>query len=261
MRYAVLADIHANLYALERMLSVIPPGEVDAYVVAGDLVGYGPHPNECVDLIRELDCLCVAGNHDLIAVGRLQDDGVSRLARETLRWTRRVLRKDVRRYLEGLPRVAELDGGVVVAHGTLDDPTLYVREWRQAVGQLAELRDQRPDARVLILGHTHRPSAWTAAGRRLPTSRSPTALPSEPCLVNPGSLGQARAFSPRAQFLLLDLDRREATFKRLRYDVRACRRALMRAGLPANACHQRPAARRAIARTRRWWSERTDPRS
>jgi predicted phosphodiesterase len=260
MRYAVLADIHANLHALERVLSVVPPRTVDAYVVAGDLVGYGPHPNECVDVIRGLDCVCVAGNHDLIAVGRLPDDGVNQLARETLRWTRRVLREDVRRYLEGLPQVADLDGGVVVGHGTLRDPTLYVREWRQAAGQLAELREQRPDARVLILGHTHRPSAWAASGHRLRIARKPTPLSPEPCLVNPGSVGQARGFLLRAQFLLLDLERDEATFKQLRYDVRTYRRALTRAGLPPDASHQRPAARRAFARARRWWSETTDRR-
>jgi predicted phosphodiesterase len=260
MRYAVLSDIHGNLHALERVLSAVPASAVDGYVVAGDLVGYGPHPNECVDLIRALDCVCVAGNHDLIAVGKLTDDRLNRLGRETLHWTRRVLREDVRRYLERLPQVAELTGGVVIAHGTLSDPTVYVRERRQAVGQLAELRDQRPNARALVLGHTHRPSAWTASGHRLAISRKPTPLPPEPCLVNPGSVGQARALLPRAQFLLLDLERDEVTFKRVRYDVSACRQALTRAELPPDACHQRPAARRTFARARRWWSEATDPR-
>jgi predicted phosphodiesterase len=260
-RYAVLADIHANLHALESVLSVIPPGTVDGYAVAGDLVGYGPHPNECVDLIRALDCVCVVGNHDLIAVGQLPDEGINPLARETLRWTRRVLREDVRRYLANLPQVAELDGGVVVAHGALHDPTLYVREWRQAVAQVAELRDERPDARVLILGHTHRPAAWAASGHRLPISRKPIELPATPCVLNPGSVGQARALFPRAQFLLLDLERGEARFRRLRYDLRACRRDLTRAGLPPDACHQTPAARRAFAYARQRWSEATDPRS
>ena len=242
------------------MLSVIPPGTVDGYAIAGDLVGYGPHPNECVDLIRGLDCVCVVGNHDLIAIGQFPDEGINPLARETLRWTRHVLREDVRRYLASLPQVAELDGGVVVAHGALSDPTLYVREWRQAVGQLAELRDERPDAGVLILGHTHRPAAWAASGHRLPISREPTALPTKPCVVNPGSVGQARTILPRAQFLLLDLERDEVTFKRIRYDVRACRQALTRAGLPADACHQHPAARRAFAFARQWWREKTDRR-
>ncbi len=260
MKYAVLADIHGNLHALESVLHAFPAAAVDGYVVAGDLVGYGPHPNECVDIVRALDCVCVAGNHDLIALGKLPDDRLGRLARETLEWTRRELREDVRGYLERLPQVAELEGGVVVAHGTLRDPTVYVREWRQAVDQLAELRDRRPNARTLVLGHTHRPSAWTASGQRLPISRKPTPLPPEPILVNPGAVGQARAVLPRAQFLLLDLERGEVTFRRSRYDIRACRRALTRAGLPPEACHQRPAARRGFARARRWWHEATDRR-
>jgi predicted phosphodiesterase len=263
VRYAVLADIHGNLHALESVLSALPTTAVDGYIVAGDLVGYGPHPNECVDLIRALGCVCIAGNHDLIAVGKLSDGRVNRLARETLRWTQRVLRDDVRRYLQRLPRVAELDGGVVVAHGTLSDSTVYVREWWQAAKQLAELRDRRPDASVLILGHTHRPAAWSASGDPLPIRRlsaKPTPLPGGACLLNPGSVGQARAFLPRAQFLMLDLARREATFGRFRYNVDACRHALDLAGLPRDACHQRPAARRAFGRARRWWRERMSSR-
>jgi predicted phosphodiesterase len=252
--------VHANLPALEGVLRAIPPGAVDAYIVAGDLVGYGPHPNECVDLIRELDCVCVAGNHDLIAVGRLPYDGVSQLARETLGWTRSVLRDDVRRYLASLPQVADLDSGVVVAHGTLADPTVHVREWRHAVGQLGKMRDRWPAATVLILGQTHRPSGWAASGHRLPISRKPMPLPSAPCLLNPGSVGQSRAFLARAHFLLLDLERGEATFERVEYDVRACRQALAQAGMPPQACHQRPAARRALAFGRHWWKEMTERR-
>jgi hypothetical protein len=166
----------------------------------------------------------------------------------------------VRHYLESLPHVADLEGGVVVAHGTLHDPTVYVREWRQAAAELAELQNERPGARVLILGHTHRRSAWAASGRPLRISRRPTALPPEPCVLNPGAVGQARALLPRAELMVLDLERGDATFKRLRYDVSACRRALRRAGLPPDACHQRPAARRAFGRARRWWSETTRSR-
>src|SRR5437764_6702900 len=104
---------------------------VDAYICAGDLVGYGPHPNECVEVTAELSGLTVAGNHDLIALGVLSDDRCIPLARDSQRWTQDVLRDDVRAHLASLPRNVVVPG-VVVAHGSLDDPQEYVRHDAQA---------------------------------------------------------------------------------------------------------------------------------
>ena len=91
MRFAILSDIHGNLPALEAALELFARAGVDRYLCAGDLVGYGPFPNECVERIAELGAVCVAGNHDLIALGRLSDDRCIPLARNSLRWTREVL--------------------------------------------------------------------------------------------------------------------------------------------------------------------------
>ena len=88
MRFAVIADVHANLHALDAALAFVSDQDVDAYLCAGDLVGYGPFPNECVRRVRELPGRCVAGNHDLIVVDRCGDERCVPLARTSLRWTR-----------------------------------------------------------------------------------------------------------------------------------------------------------------------------
>jgi predicted phosphodiesterase len=156
VRYGVLADIHGNLHALRAVLSALGREGVDRYLIAGDLVGYGPHPNECVELVAGLDAVCIAGNHDLIALGRLSDDRCPELARRSLRWTRGVLADDARHFLNSLPLRATAPGGIVMAHGSLDDPQEYTRKPRQAAAQLSRLSQNGWDAHILLLGHTHR---------------------------------------------------------------------------------------------------------
>ena len=102
-RLGVVSDIHANLHALDAALEFLATQELDGYLCAGDLVGYGPLPNECINRMLDLPVACVAGNHDLIALGRLGDDRCIPLARDSLRWTRSVLDDDARARLEALP--------------------------------------------------------------------------------------------------------------------------------------------------------------
>lgn len=248
MRYGVIADVHGNLDALRPVLRAIDCENVDGYLVAGDLVGYGPHPNECVAAVAELAATCVAGNHDLIALGILSDDRCIELARHSLRWTRQILGADERAFLAALPRVATAPGGVRVAHGALDDPQEYTTAAGQALAQLDRLDD---GDRALVLGHTHRTLAYTRSAGRLPT-RGATALPpGETVLLNPGAVGQSRELRVRARFAVLDLDARQARFFAIPYDVGACRSALRRVGLSPRSCHLRPSLPRAAVRALR----------
>src|SRR5215213_5988228 len=216
MRIGLFADVHANLPALEAALAVLERERVDAYVCAGDLVGYGPHPNETVARVRELDPCCVAGNHDLMALGRLSTDRADALARRTLAWTVERLDDDARRYLEALPRVARTAGGrVAVAHGTLADASEYVRSAEQAHAALSALARELPGAELLVLGHTHTPSAHgersgDLRGRRARVVRAPAG---ERWLVNPGSVGQPREWRRLVRCAVLDLDRGEVHFQ------------------------------------------------
>lgn len=251
MRYGVIADVHGNLDALRPVLRAIDCENVDGYLVAGDLVGYGPHPNECVAAVAELAATCVAGNHDLIALGILSDDRCIELARHSLRWTRQILGADERAFLAALPRVATAPGGVRVAHGALDDPQEYTTAAGQALAQLAQLDRLDDGDRALVLGHTHRTLAYTRSAGRLPT-RGATALPpGEAVLLNPGAVGQSRELRVRARFAVLDLDARQARFFAIPYDVGACRSALRRVGLSPRSCHLRPSLPRAAVRALR----------
>jgi putative phosphoesterase len=230
MKVGVLADVHANLPALEAALSALRERGAEAWICAGDLVGYGPHPNECVARVAELGATCVAGNHDLIALGRLPPDRCIALARRTLEWTRAVLSADARTYLEGLPVTAEL-GGVLVAHGSLDDPEEYVARRSRA---LAELARAPREARALVLGHTHRTLVAVAGDGRL--------------VLNPGAVGQSRDLLVRARCAVLDTEWLRVERLSLRYDADRTRSDLVRAGLPPAAVHLRPSLPRSLAR-------------
>src|SRR6478735_5391674 len=104
MRIGLISDVHANLFALRAAVARLRAEGVDAWVCAGDLVGYGPHPNECVETVAELDPTIVAGNHELMLLGDLPDTRAGWLARRSIAWTREVVQLDVRSYLAALPR-------------------------------------------------------------------------------------------------------------------------------------------------------------
>jgi predicted phosphodiesterase len=260
MRLGVFADVHGNLHALDATLAFLAGQDVDGYLCAGDLVGYGPFPNECARRVAELGALCVAGNHDLMAIDELSDEGCVAVARTTMRWTRSVLDDDVRALLAALPLDARRDG-IAVHHGAIGDPTQYVLDEPQALACLQALPAAEPGAGVLVLGHTHHPMGVALRrGMLLHDAEGTVALAGdEPILLNPGAVGQSRTRDPRARALVLYLTERVARFHALEYDVAGCRRALRDRGLPEEACHlRRPrweralgAAKRRVARARR----------
>jgi diadenosine tetraphosphatase ApaH/serine/threonine PP2A family protein phosphatase len=245
VRLGVVADVHANLPALEAALAAL--SGVDALVCAGDLVGYGAQPNECVALLREAGARCVMGNHDLMALGD-DDHGVTdELVLTTMAYTRRALDDRGRAFLAQLPAGLELGDDVVVAHGAPGDPWHYVRAPGDAAAQLARIP---PSARVLLVGHTHRPLAVDDAAR----TAEPTevALGDARWLLNPGAVGQSRERELHARALELDLAAGSARFHVVTYDVERARAALRAAGLPEEALHRySPRWRRALRRALR----------
>ena len=249
MRYGIIADVHANAHALDAVLAFLSDQHVDRYLCAGDLVGYGPMPNECVRRVVTLPGHCIAGNHDLIALDRLSDDRCIPLAKASLRWTRQVLDDDVRALLEKLPLGATVDG-IALHHGSPSDPQEYVITETQARACLDQLHRTAPSARILVLGHTHRPLAVARRrGRLLAATTGEIELPADDVvLLNPGAVGQSRSADPRARVIVLDPAARIAAFHAVDYDVASCRRALRQHGLPARSCHLRPSLRTAAMR-------------
>jgi predicted phosphodiesterase len=241
MRYGVISDVHANLHALDAVLGFLSTQQIDGYLCAGDLVGYGPLPNECVSRVRGLGGPCVAGNHDLIVLDRLSDERCIPLARASLRWTRTVLDHQSRAFLESLPlRTTTAD--VALAHGSLLDPQAYVVTEAQALACLHDVGRVAPGASVVMLGHTHRPMAvGLCSGALLHGSTGSVSLPpGEAVVLNPGAVGQSRSSDPRARVMVLDTEARVAAFHAVSYDVNGCRRALAERGLPPTSCHLAP---------------------
>lgn len=254
MRYGVLSDVHANLGALRAAVARLREAGVDELVCAGDLVGYGPFPNETVEEVRELGVRCVAGNHDLVVTGRLDPGRTGAWARRTLEWTVGVLSDGARAFLSALPPRLDL-GAVVVAHGSLADPEEYLDRPSRIAPQLDRLATEHPSARMLVVGHTHRALACSEDGKVARAGRpGRVALGEDRWLLNPGSVGQPRAWRPGARAMVLDLDARTAELLVVRYDVDACRRALRERGLPEGGCHARPRLRSALGQA---WRERT----
>jgi len=224
VRIALLADVHANLPALEAVLADAARRRADAIWSLGDLTGYGAEPEEVVALARRRSAVTILGNCDrqaLVAGGRvpgaLPDDVEKRLA---FRFAFRSLSAASRRFLEGLPEEARLELGgraFLLTHASPADREEQVgaATSRTRLGELAELAG----ADVVLCGHTHRPLLREAAGV---------------LFVNPGSVGRPDDGDPRAGYALLDVRRGRVAVehRRLRYDVEAAVRAVRERGLP-----------------------------
>ena len=242
MRYGVLSDVHGNLHALQAVVADLREHGVDRWLCTGDVIGYGPFPNECVDLLASLGATVVAGNHELIVLGALPGRSSPRACRSHA-WTRDLLRDDVREHLARLPRRTQVDDALVLAHGSLDDAEEYVATPAQADAQLAELARQYPQAHVLLLGHTHRQQVHSDVLGPLALRPATLALAAgHRHLVNAGSVGQSRQWEvlPRAAAAVVDLEARTLVLRRCPYDLAGAVLALRRSGLPYRSLHSPP---------------------
>lgn len=251
MRYAVLADVHANLEALEAVLGEVARCRVDRIIGLGDFVGYHANPNECLDLLRKSGMEAVAGNHDLVAVGRATADLFSRRARQAIDWTTGRVEPEHRQYLSALPEVAIVDGDFVICHGSLRSPHQYVTSAAQAIEVFHDLRDRYGSRRLCFFGQTHRPIVYRWDGMEAPVvealrGNEVNLEASRWYAINPGSVGQSRDGDPRASFLVYDSAARQIRFHRVEYDYEACRRKVLAAGLVADRDRRSRIVRRVL---------------
>jgi predicted phosphodiesterase len=231
MRVAVISDVHGNLAALDAVLAAIDVDPVDAVWCLGDIVGYGPQPNECCDLVRRRADLSLCGNHDLAVRGTLDLAEFSGDAAVAAEWTQSVLRDDALEWLNGLVPLGGTDG-VALFHGSARDPVWeYVLSDESAVATLLMTSEQ-----VVLVGHSHVALQIALRGTELEggLARGGTVLGLGEArwLLNPGSVGQPRDGDPDAAYLVLDLEARTATYRRVPYDVARTQTAMREAGLP-----------------------------
>jgi predicted phosphodiesterase len=231
MRVAVISDVHANLAALESVLAALDTDPVDAVWCLGDVVGYGPSPNECCDLVRTRASVVLCGNHDLAVRGTLDLAEFTGDAGVAARWTQTVLRDDVREWLDGLAPLGTADG-VALFHGSARDPVWeYVLSDDAAAATLLATSEQ-----IVLVGHSHVALQVALRGTELEGGLAPggtvLGLGEARWLLNPGSVGQPRDGDPDAAYLVLDLEARTATFRRVAYDVTRTQEAMRDAALP-----------------------------
>jgi predicted phosphodiesterase len=238
MRYLILSDIHSNADALRAVLGVLRRKRFERFVVLGDLVGYGPSPNQVIDLVRGLgpQTVLLRGNHDKVVAGIEPGDDFNHTARLAATWNERRLTAANRRFLVELPTgPLALAPGVLVCHGSPLDEDSYLLSAFDALDVF-----EQSAFRVAFFGHTHVPMFFASDGQRVRVARvvdDRFALPLEPgwrYLINPGSIGQPRDRDARASFALFDAGREEVTWRRIPYSAERTRRKVLKAGLPSS---------------------------
>jgi diadenosine tetraphosphatase ApaH/serine/threonine PP2A family protein phosphatase len=245
MRFAIISDIHANVDALSAVLADITKSGVDQVLCLGDLVGYNAFPCETLALLRDAGVRSIHGNHDLMALARLPDDGCGALGRKAIQWTRRVLTEDDWWYLAGLP--AELrEQDVLCVHSAPGDPLVRLRHSDQFRSEAEALIESEAGISVCCTGHMHRQQVVivTHDGAVKRGGGVNAELPRDAIsFVNPGSVGQPRDNDPRAAYALFDADTRRVSFRRVPYDRSRLLRQNRKVGLLPPSKLQRMAAR------------------
>ncbi|HXH63702.1 MAG TPA: metallophosphoesterase family protein [Gemmatimonadales bacterium] len=238
MRIGLLADLHANDAALRAVLDHLAADGVREIVCLGDLVGYHARMHETLALVRERQIPSVAGNHDLMAIGRLPMDGCGRIARGAITWTRNELTAEEWDYLETLPAKIRLWHGIACMHARPGNPVTRLvtpEDFRTAAERL---RLDDGGLRICCLSHTYGQQAVSivAPGATVPHLGPEVRLPRGAfTFINPGSVGRSRDGDPRAAFAVIDTSRWSVSFRRVAYDATNVRPAEVPRRQPSRA--------------------------
>jgi len=230
MRIAVLSDVHGNLPALEAVLEALKP--YDAVYQLGDVVGYGPQPDEVVARLAAEKAIGVRGNHDSAAIGELETDAFNDEARAAVEWTAERIRPETRQWLSALP-LRSIDEPFTLVHGSPRDPTWeYVYSAAIARANLSAFQTDH-----CLVGHTHIPLVFRerrsgSVESVITNAETTMALDGARLIINPGSVGQPRDGDPRASAILLDTEARSLEWRRVEYPIAQVQRLMRSLNLP-----------------------------
>ena len=230
MRYAVISDVHANLEALETVFKDIKKRDVDEILFLGDAVGYGPNPNECLDLLKKNCKILLAGNHDWAAIGLTDIQYFNEYAKAAILWTREVLTPDSRRLIKSLPVTKDIKKeNLLLVHSTPKEPEAWhylLTLWD------AEINFHFFSHRICMIGHSHLPFVIerVPSGEMITHKHEAHLGKHERYIINAGSVGQPRDRDPRTCYALFGDDALE--FVRLEYAIEKTQKKMHDAGLP-----------------------------
>jgi len=231
----IFSDIHGNFEALKSILSDAEKRKVHRCICLGDIVGYGPYPNECVELVRSLkNCRCLAGNHDVAALWETSPYGMSSEAKEAILWTMDQLTNENKQFLGALPDTLDL-ADMTFVHANPYNP----RGWRYVMDRKYALRSfAATSCRHLFIGHSHIPLIITR--RHLLAVDLQAIEGSIQCrvkdtrrrIINCGSVGQPRDKDSRSCYLIYDSRKQQLEFYRVDYNIEKTAQAILSTGLP-----------------------------
>jgi diadenosine tetraphosphatase ApaH/serine/threonine PP2A family protein phosphatase len=217
MRCAIVADIHANLTAFMAVLvDIKEQGRVEEIWCLGDVVGYGPDPHQCLELLRQTNHICVAGNHDLAAIGEIDTRQFNPDAIAACGWTARQLTPQDVLYIKELPLVME-QGDFTLVHGSPREPVWeYILSISTASENFAYFKSGK--------------GGVCSFSKFSPDSA--VGLGEERMIINPGSVGQPRDGDPRASYAIYDSEASQIRLRRVPYDITATQTRMVEHMLP-----------------------------
>tara|TARA_R110000850_G_scaffold9196_32_gene34050 strand:+ start:605 stop:2389 length:1785 start_codon:yes stop_codon:yes gene_type:complete len=231
MLYAVFSDLHGNLPAWKAVLADMEEHGAETYICLGDIVGYGPKPQEVLDGVRSVTENIVLGNHDAAVCGRMDASIFNDKAREIVEWTRSVLSEEAIAFFSEVPLTMDDSAGTLFVHAEIEDPGRfgYITDPTEAQANLAATT-----ARLTFIGHTHTPAVF-ATNHQSEVSTQPAQdfQMQSGCryIVNVGSAGEPRDMDVRASYCLFDDQSGQIKFRRVEFDVEAYRSDVQAAGI------------------------------
>jgi predicted phosphodiesterase len=229
MKYAIIADIHANLEAFQVVLEDIKAQKCTHVACLGDVVGYNANPKECLDIVRSMNIPCVKGNHDEYCSSEENLEGFSPNAAAAALWTRPRLTPDDRQWLRDL-KYLRLVSSFTIVHATLDVPQRWGYVFDKLMAAASFTYQNTP---VCFFGHTHVPLAFIRDSVvRGGTYSKFKVEPGRKYFVNVGSVGQPRDGDPKAKYVVYDMDEGSIELRKLDYDIASAQKKILDAGLP-----------------------------
>lgn len=234
MRYLVFSDIHSNLEAFRKFLSLKRIKEVDKKLFLGDLVGYGPDPDESISLFKEFkDIQYIRGNHDKVIANLESSSLFNPVAAFSAEWSKKQISSENKDFLKNINKgPLTVDHFITICHGSTFDEDYYLFSIFEAIESFKFM-----ETSIGFFGHTHFPIIYLLRNEKIETVSltNNTKIKLDPntrYLINPGSIGQPRDKNPTPSFVIFDSRKKEINFHRFTYNIKTTQKKIRNAKLP-----------------------------